>query len=67
MGTDVTIKDFKDMIEALQKKNQFYSQRVAIIYPPDDYDRFIKERGANCGWNENKVIAMRGYPKFYVL
>lgn len=64
MGTKVTLQDFKDMVEALQERNKFWDNKMCIVFRPDEYDALIKERGANCGYNENKVIALRGYPKF---
>lgn len=66
MATDVTLQDFKDMVEALQQNNKFWDNKTCIVFHPDEYDSLIKERGANCGYDENKVIVLRGYPKFDV-
>lgn len=62
-----TIDDFKDMISSLEKRNKELEGKKFLIYSEAAYDYLEKEHGDNCGWDRNKVIVLRGYPKFDVL
>lgn len=61
-----TLQDFKDMIASLEKRQEEMADKKCIVYSEAMYDYLEKECGDNCGWDRNKVIVLRGYPKFNI-
>jgi len=62
-----TLQDYIDMMASLEKKREETEDKICIVYTESQYDYLQKELGENCGWDKDKVIVLRGYPKFDVL
>jgi len=51
-------------LETLRKKNKPNEDKMTLVYSESVYDHLEKMYGENCGFDKNKVIVLRGYPKF---
>lgn len=61
-----TLQNIKDIFDMLSKNGNegTVGNKKYIVYSEAEYDYLFKKYGEGCGWDKDKVVVIRGYPKF---